>query len=1191
MSQFRQLRRIVEGACELAGEERKNYVDRECGANTTLRAEVDAILEVTDREPAGPEVRGRGFFASMLTGLADEPDADTHIGGYRLIRRIASGGMGTVWEAEQEEPLRRVAIKALRFGLASTDTVRRFRYEAEILAKLHHPNIAQVYASGVFETAGNGDRVPWYAMEYVQNARTVVEAASSIPREDGLRLFVTLCQAVQHGHERGVIHRDLKPANVLVDAEGHLKIIDFGVARLINASGRKLHDSLDTGAGSLLGTLPYMAPEQIAGKSDGLETRSDVYALGVILFQMLTGELPHEISHANFAEAARSIESRAPPRASGRVRSIPVELDSIVCKSLEPDRARRYNAANALSDDVERFLRGEPVVAQLPGVAYQIRAFARRNKLLVLSAMTVVATLVTASIVSIFFAFWAIDSKRDAVARGEAYRLSAYAANIAVAAGALRDQNVIDARARLDQCSEELRGFEWRHLFSQLDRALYTRPVDGRRISGAVWHPTLPYLYISTRDGRLEQRRASDGARIRQFADFVTGLIDMAIDPLGGKLAAGFDSGNIVIFDGDPPLKIGEFHAHDVGVESLAFSYDGRFLVSSGKDKKVIVWKTADWKKVSELEAVKDRVPTICANADFTLLAGGSYSGFLYLWDLASGKLVWSTKAHESFVGQVAFRRDGKLIASAGYDHAVKTWDVEQRKQRDTLVGNRAVVVSISFDRSGNHLASGGLDRVVRVWDLTTNDPPRALPGHIADINVVSYSPDGSRLVSGDFIGRIKIWDPSSEDVTVVREAGHGGIFLRFNPDASRLLTLRTGTARMSWIDGSGMKLQYKSGGRRFIGGGISADGARTLLVSTDGTAQFFESATGAPGKSGNTGEKSVSCACWNGQSACFAEGTSEGFVTFVDSESLNAVQRDSRKSAIVALASSRDGGVTAAGDGGGTCAIYQNDASGRASAPPQSFAAGGAIGALAVSADSKSIAVGLVDGRIRIWNIYNKSFEGDLNGHTLAVRCLVFSPDGTRLVSGSIDRSVRLWDVRRRAGVAIMTDHSHTVWGVEFSRDGRSLATSSDDETVRVVRAPDAEDLQPPGDLYDQICEAWLVCSDASAGRESLLKARESCKAAMRNPELREIALRAAGAAELRLGEWRAAADFFNESLQMSPNLTARALRILAWVRLGERALYEPEEAELRKVKDREKADMFFGAYDEIKGALARTK
>lgn len=335
------------------------------------------------------------------------------IGPFRILAPIGEGGMGRVYEAEQDRPHRLVALKIVRPGMVPASALRRFELEYELLGRLHHPGIAQIYQAGV-ESTEHGPQ-PYFAMELVRGDRLDVYVRTRAPGlRERLELVASIADAVQHAHHRGIIHRDLKPANILVTDAGEPKVLDFGVAR---ATQDGVLTTMHTVAGEVLGTLSYMSPEQIAGDVTSIDTRSDVYALGVILYEVLAERPPYELGRKSLAEAARIISDTEPTRLSLATRAVPPDVETIVAKALEKDKERRYSSAADLAEDIRRFLRDEPIAARPPSAAYQVRKFARRHKALVGGAVVSLLVLLVGVVATSWQAVRATRAERTAEAR------------------------------------------------------------------------------------------------------------------------------------------------------------------------------------------------------------------------------------------------------------------------------------------------------------------------------------------------------------------------------------------------------------------------------------------------------------------------------------------------------------------------------------------------------------------------------------------------------------------------------------------------------------------------------------------------------------------------------------------------------------------------------------------------------
>ena len=413
VDRYRRARDIFVQAIELAPDERDRLLEENCAGDRSLRDEVVSLLSAHEagrgfdslgRARAAPRVR-----VSRLE-VARMPE---RIGRYRILSVLGEGGMGVVYEAEQENPRRTVALKVLRASFVSAARAKRFEQEAQILGRLHHPGIAQVYEAGTADT-GDGPQ-PFLAMELVEGRSLVEHAeAAGLDLRGRLALLALVCHSVHHAHERGIVHRDLKPANIVVDAQGRPKVLDFGIARA-TAEGLERATML-TGAGEVLGTLPYMSPEQLDAGGGNVDARTDVYALGVIGYELLTGRLPIDLAEKSLPDAARAIREDPPTPLGTAVRTLRGDVETILGKALEKDRGRRYASARDLAEDLERWLGEKPILARPASTMYQLAKFARRNRGLVVGVVGVFVTLV----VGILATTWKAREARAEARRAQA---------------------------------------------------------------------------------------------------------------------------------------------------------------------------------------------------------------------------------------------------------------------------------------------------------------------------------------------------------------------------------------------------------------------------------------------------------------------------------------------------------------------------------------------------------------------------------------------------------------------------------------------------------------------------------------------------------------------------------------------------------------------------------------------------
>jgi eukaryotic-like serine/threonine-protein kinase len=380
------VKKIFQEAAERIGDDRAKFLADHCGGDVHLRREVEKLLD----QDASANTR---FLQGGISTPRERP-IPQRIAHFQILRLVGEGGMGSVFEAQQDHPRRIVALKVIRMAMASESVRRRFEYEVQILGQLKHPGIAQIYEAGTHDD-GTGP-LPYFAMEFIRGPSLLNFAKTNkLTTRQRLSLLAEICDAVHHAHQKGVVHRDLKPANILVESEGGVpqpKILDFGVARATQSDLQQV--TMHTEVGQIIGTLSYMSPEQVAGKPEDLDVRSDVYALGVLLFELLGERLPYDLRGRSLPEAGEIIRDQEPSRLSSIQSAFRGDIETIVAKALEKAKERRYQSAAELADDIRRFLRDEPIVARPASRAYQIRKFAKRNKAIVLGVAAVFLSLI-----------------------------------------------------------------------------------------------------------------------------------------------------------------------------------------------------------------------------------------------------------------------------------------------------------------------------------------------------------------------------------------------------------------------------------------------------------------------------------------------------------------------------------------------------------------------------------------------------------------------------------------------------------------------------------------------------------------------------------------------------------------------------------------------------------------------------
>jgi WD40 repeat protein/predicted Ser/Thr protein kinase len=1049
---------LFDRAAELQPDQRDAFLDAQCNGNAELRAAVEELLHfdaLAQSEPEFLQSPAAGVRATLPLSTA----APASFGRYRILRICGEGGMGVVYEAEQDNPRRTVALKVIGPGLVSLEHAKRFNHEAQILGRLQHPGIAQVYDAGFVE-----DGRPFFAMEFIRG--TPLDEYARTHGLDGaarLDLMARVCDAVQHAHDRGVIHRDLKPGNILVDESGQPKVVDFGVARVTAADLSRTANRTQTG--QLLGTLSYMSPEQIAADPSGLDARSDVYALGVILFELLAHRLPYNLAQLPVHEVARVIQQQEPSRLGSVDPNYRGDVEIIVAKALEKEKTRRYASARDFATDIRRYLQGEAIIARPASALYQFRKFARRNKTLVGGVIGVMAALVLGLIGTLRFAVQAEHSAETARNKEIEARYQTYRARIAAASAALADHDVTDAAHQLDEAPPELHGWEWHHLRSRLDdsSAMFSvqpgeithlvRGPDGLRVAThmdqtthlldlegrELFALTFPDLkswvsldLLASRPPRIVRR----GERTIEVADRqghmiarLPGLAGMnpapaAISLDGSKLALGWSTSSRwaitvqALNENDRPiLRIDQ----PTFSWSLAFSPDGSRVATAGEDGVTRVWNSTTGAKVAECRGHRSKVLHVSFRPDGKRLLTTSADGTVRQWDPANGhEVVAPYEHHAGEVMTAAYSSDGQWVASGGTDRTVRVWRADDRQDRVVLHGHTAFIKDLAFDTEGRRVVSTSSsfgsqgndgDSTVRVWDLSDDALP-VLRGHTSYVYPATYSPDGRWIATGSWDHTVRLWDAETGEPCATLL--HKGTVraLAFGPDSSWLVSTSDGEERLQvWdVATARRRSEIEGTGKFAIAVAISPDGSQVASADQYGAVSASTIATGTNSVSLSKGGQ------WRAKTAL-------------------AYSPDGRR-----LASTSDDLAT--------IAVWDAHSHQRIG---QFEGHTGPVYSVAFSADGQRLASASSDHTVRVWNVDNGKCVAVLRGHTDEVLAAVFHPDGTRLASAGRDRAVWLWDLATGQEVARLTGHTDYVFSLAFSPDGESLISGSGDGTARV--------------------------------------------------------------------------------------------------------------------------------------------
>jgi len=814
---------LFEDARSLPPDARSDFIDEACKEDSNLKEEVESLLSHHDAANGILDTPALGTEEDVsLVGSLEGDGTDEQpfkIGRYALEREIGRGGMGVVWEAVQEKPRRRVALKVMKSGVVSSEAIKRFWYETEILGRLTHPNVAQIYEAAIHHSTGGfgGDsEVPYFPMEFVPDAKTIIEYARSgdLEIEQCLKIFVDVCDAVHSGHQKAVIHRDLKPANILVDSSGSPKIIDFGVARTTNAD--MTMTTIQTSAGQLVGTVQYMSPEQCDADPDKIDIRTDVYSLGVVLYELLCGQTPYDASSSSIYHATRIIKESAPvplSRVNLRFRG---DLETIVTKALEKDRERRYQSAGDLGADIQRYLDGRPVEARKPSLAYHAAILARQHKAAVVGAAAVFVCLIAVTIVTLI-AKAEVEKERDAVEK-EKDRAEArlFLARMSAVDSAILQNDLRSAGALLESFPTEQKGWEWHHRNARLQddsmresiSPFEDKPND--QLHHVEWSPDGRWILAGGEYDRyfLYDRPSRNKMDLTRDVPLIKGETNnREVTGVAFRPGCRSDCSGFALAFNDGPLWIESFRkpsgqsgrfVDDIGISTgpLLFGKRGEWLyVGSIKPPFLIRAINTKSNNHYSLTGHTKTVKALALSSDGTRLASGSHDHSIILWNIENPELATKIavlKGHRGSVLSLDFthKQPSQYLISGSIDGDVRIWDVpasekDARDRGGDTSGILAAVLekqdswinAVAACPTGRFLAFAGGDRVVRIWRMAPDDGKlhdqktkhragaqleleevSVLRGHHSQIRDLDFSPDGKEVVSISDDGTVKIW-------------------------------------------------------------------------------------------------------------------------------------------------------------------------------------------------------------------------------------------------------------------------------------------------------------------------------------------------------------------------------------------------------------------------------------------------
>jgi WD40 repeat protein/serine/threonine protein kinase len=1064
-------------------EQRKDYLDRICKQNPDWRVELESLLETHDE--AGDFLESPIFAPDDTLGDSPVSEAPgTVIDKYKLLEKIGEGGMAVVYMAEQEKPIRRkVALKIIKLGMDTKSVIARFEAERQALALMDHPNIAKVLDAGATETGR-----PYFVMDLVPGLPiTEYCDKNRLSIEERLRLFISVCNAVQHAHQKGIIHRDIKPSNIIVtqhDGQPVPKVIDFGIAKATNQ--RLTEKTLFTRHAHIIGTPAYMSPEQAELSDLDVDTRTDIYSLGILLYELLTGTTPFDdaqLREAGYLQMQKIICEQEPTKPSTKLSTLgetltdvakwhncsPAmmpklvrgDLDWIVMMALEKKRTRRYDTASALAMDIQRHLNHEPVQAAAPSFSYKLRKFVIRHRVAVTASSLVAVALLAAAVISTVYARYAENARKDAVtARQE---ISVRLVRLAVANG-MRHQEAGDLLSSLPWFTEALRLDESNAARQELHRIQIHSALSQCPKLVRMWYHEQPVTFqtwsLSLRvcinaafspDGRYVVAPSGNMGQdiwTARVWDTTTGqvvhvlthelpVLHAIFSPDGRFIATasgvyvGGNEGFAYVWDTQTGERISPGLKHDGAVLRVSFSPDGGRVATASMDKTARVWDVRTGEPITPPIKHALAVSNICFSPDGQSVVtagrvsgeGTDINGGARIWDAVTGRPLTPPLETSGFgLFHASFSPDGRRIVTAGGE--ARIWDTASGKLLTTLP-HRDIVWHASFSPDGRRVVTASADETAQVWDAATGSPVGAPLRHLSGVAQASFSPDSRYVVTAGWDRTARVWETSTgRPITLPLKHGGDVMCAAFSPDGHRIVTASTDLLVRIW-DLSNLKRTS----RLLRISNLEFDGQISATFSPDGRRFLTASSDGT-------------ARVWN-------------TITFEP-----VTPQLKHKGAIHHAVFSRNGLRVLTTSADGTARVW-NTANGEPISPVLKHG-NGIVFHGSFSPDGSHVVTAGADGTAKVWDVQS----GDTiamfkhNGRVLVAR---FSPDGDRVLTCSDDATAQIWNAATGIPVIAALEHKSRVIYAVFSPDGHKVLTTSTDGTAQIWDAATGEPTGEP--------------------------------------------------------------------------------------------------------------------------------
>ncbi len=1008
------------------------------------------------------------------------------IGPYKLLQPIGEGGMGTVWMAEQQKPvIRRVALKVIRADIGNKVAVARFEAERQAIALMDHQNIAKILDAGTTETGH-----PYFVMELVNGIPLNKYCDNrKLDIRSRLELIVPVCRAIQHAHQKGIIHRDLKHSNVLVtqyDGVPVPKIIDFGLAKDFEKKRKLTDKTLFTEFGKVVGTVQYMSPEQAEMDAVDVDTRSDIYSIGVMIYKLLTGTTPlanERVESNSLLKVLEFIREDDPQKPSSRLnvlsdsklvkiatkrdvkpdklkQHVQGDLDWIVMKALEKDRNRRYQTANGLALDIERYLNDEEVRARPPSTFYRVQKLYSRNKRVVIAMLAITFALMLGIIGTSAGLIWALNERDESKAktviaafeerRANQARIEAQRSKAKAEAGlhAIRTKtawsdwqlgNIESAWQMLNSLNEDEYG--WESLFLKSEFTSSKNILYGHAMKVVSMDATSDGSLLVTASQENVLRVWNGKTKKLMFSCKLRDTPEQVRFSKDGKSIVCVDRSNVIsIVDSRNGHVVSEFGPYAQDIKCVEFSSTGAELfagfanedttginrnqksLAGNLQPKLVVLSIADGETIQELVGHKNSITSIACSGDDRFMVSCSPGEDLRIWQKQINGYVelahWDPHSHKTL--DVAISLDGSTIATCGKDRTVKLWSTIELNLLETLIGHDDNVTSVTFSTNGKNVASSSLDGTARVWSIS-GEQLLMCRGHFDAINEVCFFNHDNEIVTASDDKTARVWDASTKPSTVSQKVHTDVVWAAsVSPDGRQLVTCSE--------DGSLSFLDLETGHQ--LAPKMQQD--KAILAVTHSPTQniFVTGSAESPLSDEPTGKLVSKIRIYDAKTykLVYEFAAHEEFIWDVcfspDGRFLASASSDSK----VKIWNSKDWTLVKSLE-----------------------AHSGELGSVRYSSDGKYFVTASDDKSVKLWDAKSFALLHTFEGHRNTVWRAVFSPDNGLIASSSFDGEVIVWDVLKRRQQRTINAHRDQIAGLAFSKDGKRIVSASDDQTIKI--------------------------------------------------------------------------------------------------------------------------------------------